>query len=381
MQSITVPYWRLSALYASYFAVVGMVMPYFGLFLNERGLTGQEIGWVMSAMFLARIIGPNFWAWCSDKTGQRLRWVQLGALLSLVTFSGIYWAQGLSLLLVVIVLFGFFWNAILAQMEVLTLGYLAQKPETYGNVRLWGSVGFVIAVAGLGIWFESFSTTTLPTWVVLGALAIFISSISLPPEVNRPSKSSLASFKRQLLSWPVVGFFIAQILLQMSHGPYYTFFSLYLQDFDYSSTMVGFFWALGVVVEVGFFMIAHHLIRHYSVNRLMMIALLLTVIRWLLIATCAQWLPVLLLAQALHAASFAATHAAAIEWLRQNFSSSLQGQGQALYSAAAYGVGGAVGAALSGWLWEMDHSAVFLMAALAAFLSFVITWASNQMKV
>ena len=101
-----------------------------------------------------RIIAPNLWGWLADRSGQRLRISRGGALLTLVVFSAAFWIEGFWAWALLIFGFSFFWNAVLPQFEVITLNALGSARHSYSRVRLWGSIGFIAAVVGLGWLFD-----------------------------------------------------------------------------------------------------------------------------------------------------------------------------------------------------------------------------------
>ena len=116
--------------------------------------------------------------------------------------------------------------------------------------------------------------------------------------------------------------------------------------------MIGFLWALGVCSEVILFIFMRRLLAKFSLRQMLLVSVLLSIIRWLLIAWGAQQISLLLLAQLLHAATFAATHAVAIHLVHQYFGAQHQGKGQALYSSLSFGLGGMLGSFYSGYLLE-----------------------------
>ena len=171
----------------------------------------------------------------------------------------------------------------------------------------------------------------------------------------------------------ILSFLAASFLLQLSHGPYYTFYSLYLvEHFHYSNTQTGMLWALGVIAEVAIFLVMHHLLRRFSIRQLLLFCFVVTSLRWLLIGYLADYILVLLIAQLMHAASFGIAHAASIELVRTQFKGAHQGQGQALYSSLSFGAGGAAGALIGGMLWDASASLTFLLAAAASLLAFIL---------
>lgn len=372
--AVVLPYWRLSGFYFFYFALLGAYIPFWSLFLEGEGFSPLEIGYLSGAVMATKIMAPNLWGWLADASGQRLRVVRLGALLALVCFCGIFASRAFSIMLLVVVLYSFFWNAILPQFEVITLAHLGSRYNRYSQLRVWGSVGFILAVVGLGLWFDHVPVASLP-WVMAGLLAAIWLSSLLIVDVARPTRhASAAGLWKILRNNTVWGFLLVCFLLQVAHGPYYTFFSVHLQDLGYSRTAIGQFWALGVVAEVVLFLFMHRVLPRYGIRWLTLACLALAVLRWLLIGYAAQYWLVLVFAQCLHAATFGAFHAVAIELIRRSFPPALAGQGQALYSGLSFGAGGAVGAIASGWLWQYSQQTTYLMASGASLLALLLAW-------
>lgn len=119
----------------------------------------------------------------------------------------------------------------------------------------------------------------------------------------------------------------------------------------------------------------HRLLPRYGARHLLLAALAVTVLRWLIIASQPLNMPLLLIAQLMHAASFGILHASAIHMIHQLFPGRLQGRGQALYSSLSFGLGGAIGSLLSGYVWtEMGPSWIYYMAAIMAGFGLLIAW-------
>ena len=363
-------YWRLSAFYLFYFALLGVLVPYWGLYLRDVGFAAAQIGILMAIPQLTKIGAPNLWGWLADITGQRLRIIRLGNLMAALLFTGVFFAEGFWQMLMVLGAFSFFWNAVLAQFEVVTLSTLGRHSDRYSQVRLWGSVGFILAVLILGHVLDSAPVTLVP-WVLLGLLwAIWCCTLSLPAQsatsVQRGQREGLLNVLRRP---GVAVFFLCAFLMQLSHGPYYAFYTLYLVDMGISRSLAGQLWALGVVAEVCVFLLMHRVLHRFSLVTLIRASLVLAALRWLLIGALADSILILLFAQLLHAATFGIFHAAAIAWLHRTFRGGLAGQGQALYSSLGFGAGWAVGATLSGLFWDRLGGTSFLLAASVALLA------------
>ncbi|TVP55481.1 MAG: MFS transporter [Halomonadaceae bacterium] len=368
-------YWRLSNLYFWYFAALGALVPYWSLYLKDSGFSYLEIALLMATLQGTKIIAPNLWGWLGDKSGQRLRLVRIGALASLVCFAGVFARPEFTGLLLVMLSFSFFWNAILPLYEVVTLHNLGSDVRRYGRVRLWGSIGFIAMVALIGALLEFFPVSMLP-WMILPVfVGILLSTqgVHSEPRVRREAHhGSIMAIIRQPAVW---SFFLVNFLLQVSHGPYYTFFSIHLETMGYGKFSVGSLWALGVIAEVLLFLIMHRFLGRFTMRSIVLVAIALTALRWGVIAEFSDQLLILLGAQLLHAASYGALHAVSVHYIHNYFGEGHHGQGQALYSGLTFGAGGAVGAFAAGLIVQADSTVMaFWGAALAMTLGLVVAW-------
>lgn len=366
-----VPYWRLSGFYFFYFGLLGTLLPFWGLYLRDRGFSLVEIGQLMAIMVGTKLIAPNIWGWLADRTGKRMRIIRIGALLALICFFPIFSEPGYWGVALVMVGFSFFWNAILPQFEVVTLRHLDAAPQYYSLIRVWGSVGFVVAVVGLGWYFEHHELGILPVLVsLLLAMILFAGLVVRNPGYRAASRGSLSAFLFELRAPQPILFFTICLLLQVSHGPYYTFFSIYLEDYHYSKTMIGWLWALGVIAEIVVFLLVHRLFERFSIRTLAICSLLLASLRWLITGLFPEIPTLIVLAQISHAATFGVFHAIAMRMIHKYFSTRASGQGQAMYSAFSFGIGGALGAWLSGLIVESQGgSMAYFMAAAVALVA------------
>ena len=370
-----IPYWRLSSFYFFYFCLVGALNPYLGLYLSDIGFTAHAIGAVNGVLMGTKVVAPNLWGWLCDRTGQRLRIIALGSFVAAVSFTGLFFWQALIPILIITCIYSFFWNAVLSQFDTVTVQYLHDNSHKYSQVRVWGSVGFIVAVVILGWVFDHFSIQYLIpiSWVLLTLIWISTLTINEPPKIKTAVQHH--DHWLQLLRKPhVIAFFIGAFLLQFSFGAYYSFFSLHLESYGYSRTSIGLLWALGVFCEVILFLFMHKIMARVSVSTILFWSLIFTGIRWLAIAFLANNVWIMILTQSIHALSFGAAHAGSIEMICRFFQGPNAGQGQALYSAISFGAGGALGAIVSGFLWDISAQLVFVVSALSVFIAAIVIW-------
>src|SRR5512135_530405 len=233
------PYWRLSGFYFFYFAFVGAMAPYWGLYLKSIDFNAFQIGVLMSLLQVTRIFAPNIWSWVADRSGKRVAIIQVAVVLSLLTYCGVFFVTSFWWLFVVMALMSFFWGASLPLVEATTLSHLKEKTAKYGRIRLWGSVGFVASVAGLGYLFDFVAIRWL-LWAVLGMMAgLLLFSRRIPEAQVLPHHTDQLPVWHIIRRPEVFAFIGAGFLMAAAHGPYYTFYSIYLVDHGYPKSSVG----------------------------------------------------------------------------------------------------------------------------------------------
>jgi PPP family 3-phenylpropionic acid transporter len=374
-RSVRTPYWRLSGFYWFYFASLGALVPYWSLYLKELGFSARDIGVLMALIMGTKIIAPNVWGWIADHTQRRMNIVRLGCLLAAVCFAGVYYSDRYGWLILVMMAFSFFWNAALPQMEATTFNHLREHAHRYSNIRLWGSVGFILTVAALGPLLDQFGARLLPHVLLALFAGIWLSSLTVP-EAAEPAHAHNHEPLLKVLKRPaVLALLSVCFLMQMSHGPFYTFYTIYLEDYGYSRTLIGQLWALGVIAEVLVFMVLPRLVPRWGLRWLLVVSLLVACLRWVLVGYFAHVLWIMVFAQLLHAATFGVYHASAIQLIHRYFMGRHHGKGQALYSSLSFGAGGAVGSFYSGLTWDTAGPAfTFAVAAATALIAMIITW-------
>lgn len=369
------PYWRLSGFYFFHFATLGVLVPYWALYLNAIGFSAVAIGHLMALLLLARIVAPVAWSWLADHGVQRMRVMRLTSFLTIVAFSGVFFGRQFWWLAAVMLLFSCFWNASLPLLEVITMNHLGARAGAYGRVRLWGSIGFILAVLVLGPMVDHYGPAAiLPAIVVLMA-GIWIYSILLPESDTVFPAEHSEPFWRIVLRPRVFGFLLTCLLMQASHGPYYTFYTILLEDIGYSKTVIGALWGFAVLCEIGLFLMMQRILTRVQLGRMLLASFLLAALRWLLIGWYPDRLAVLVLAQTLHAASFGAFHAGAMQMVHRFFTGRHQHRGQAAYGSASFGLGGALGSLYSGYAWELlGPATTYMLAATLAGAAWVVAF-------
>lgn len=372
---MSVPYWRLSGFYFFYFATVGVLIPYWSPYLKESGFNPVEIGELSALLSATRIIAPILWGWIADRTGKNLRIIRIAAFSTALFFSGFLYAHGYFWFAWITIGFSFFWNAALPQFEALTLYHLKNETHRYSRIRLWGSIGFIVAVLGVGWLLDRQPPAIIP--IVITSLMVLIWLVSLITPTTQAINHEVAAVGiMQIVKKPeVVAFLVANMLLQLAHAPYYVFYSIYLKHYQYSASLTGFLWALAVFAEIVLFIYMRGVLKRFSLRAVLLFSIVLGIIRWLIIAWCVDYFWLLVFAQLLHAATFGGVHVAAMHLVHLYFGDRHQGKGQAFYTSLSFGLGGMLGSYYSGYYWEsLGAEFVYSMAAVFCSIAFVIVY-------
>ena len=375
-QTAKLPALRLSSFYFAYYAALGAFTPYWSLYLQSRGMDVAAISVLMSLWYATRIVAPSTWTTLAARSPQPIRWLRLGCLLTLLSFAAFLLPLRFAGLFAVMCAFCFFYNAVMPQFEAITLSHLGERSDRYGQIRVWGSIGFIAVVATFGMLLDWFGVHTLP-WLMLPLFAGLLASShsnGYAHAVEEVHDENHVGFRARMRRPQVIAFFAAAFLAQVSFGPYYTFFSIFLQEHGYSASMLGLFWTVGVLAEIGVFFLASRIFRRWDAGKVMVFALSSAALRWWATALFPDSIPLMLLAQLTHALNFGAFFAAVMQLLVRFFPGRMNGHGQGVFYGLSSGVGGVVGALTAGQLWRFGGEAAFLASGCFALIAAGIAW-------
>ena len=381
-QLVVNPTYALSGYYFAYFAYVGAYSPYITLYLKAVGISAAQIGLLYSIPQVMRIFGPTLWGHLSDRSERPALILRIATLIALAGFGAVWFGSSFAWLFCAFVVMHFFTSAQMPLVEAITLDHVRDMPGQYGRIRLWGSVGFIASVLGLGYLLDHVTETAVLA-VVTALLALVVLMAWLMPaprrrEVHHDDGTSVADVLRRP---EVRAFFAAGMLNAFAHAALYTFYSLYLINHGYSKGTVGWMWSLGVIIEIGVFHYLPQLTKRFDLTALYFSTFVACGLRFLLIAWAVDFWWLLVFAQLLHAFTFAIYHSSAVALVGRYFGPARMARGQALYISLTFGLGGFIGATVSGSLWESIGPAwTYTLSALAGFAGMLVFWRFRRVR-
>jgi PPP family 3-phenylpropionic acid transporter len=367
---------RLSLFYGAFFLYGGLSLPFLPIWLAAKGLDPGEIGIVLAAPMVVRVIAVPLWSRLADRLGMLPRALVAASLASVAAFALVGTLSGFIAILIGFTLAATVSAPVLPFGDALALRALRGRMPRYGGVRLWGSVAFIVANLGGGVVLARLGARDV-IWAVVASLALTAAAAVLlarrePPAPERPDAAPApASLWRS-------GAFIAVVLgaslIQASHSVYYGFSTLQWSARGISGPAIGALWALGVVAEVLLFALSGRVVGAVGATRMIALGGVGGVIRWGAMAldppTAA--LPVL---QCLHAATFAATHLGAMHFMAQAVPTGRGATAQGDF-VAVQGIVSAAAMSLSGVLVAHVGSLAYAAMAVAAGLGTLFAMAA-----
>ncbi|MCE2916817.1 MAG: MFS transporter [Rubrivivax sp.] len=370
---------------ATYFVSLGVFNPYAPLWFQSLGFSTLAIGTIASLQAWTRVFAPYGWAWLGDHGVRRVVLIRIaaaGSLCSALALLGLtsLWPVAAATCLMFVANAGVvpLYEATLAQ--ALGQGDPRAYAKRYGRIRVWGSVGFVVAVTALGALLQLTGMGGFPAFVVAANALLLVAALRLPRQAAAAVHAEPAPAVLPVLRRPEVLWFFASIFFTvLAHTSLYTFFSLYLTDLGYPKSAIGALWAVAVCVEIVFFWFQGRFFHRIDPQRWLRSAAAVTALRFAVVAAAGATPWVLVAAQCTHAVTFAGHHMACLQTLNRHFGGRLRGRGQALYTTLGYGLSGVIGGVGGGWLIEwLGYSAVFWAASACGGLAWVCVARSQR---
>ena len=371
-----------AAISLCYFGFIGLFSPYAPLWYQSLGYSTFAIGVLTSLQSATRLFAPYAWGWWADHSGRRepLLRVAIGgavfASLGFFFFRDYVWIAAVCVALMLCT------AGVVPISEAVLAHHVSSGGQVdigrYGRVRLWGSVGFVAVATASGFVLERAGVERFPL-LCTGVLAsLLFAAFRLPPS-SEPAhaepvvKGALAVLREPVVAW----FFTGTFLTVLAHTSLYAFYSLYLASLGYGQGAIGLLWAVGVAVEVAWFAFQGRWVNRLPVHGWLALAAAVSALRFAAIAAFAGHAAVLIVAQLLHAITFAAQHSACIAVISRHFPGRLRSRGQALYTVLGYGASGVLGGVAGGALSErLGFAAVFWAASAVSVVAVLTCWRS-----
>ncbi|MFC1515465.1 MFS transporter [Thermodesulfobacteriota bacterium] len=355
----------LSSQYFLYFGVMGIFLPYFNLYCYHLEFTGFQIGVLSAIRSVALVLTPLVWSALADRFQLRKPIYIFCNCISTAIWAFFIFTTDFWVMLFITVFYSIFYAPIISFLEAFTMDVLGKEKKRYGRVRVWGSMAFITSVLVLGKIIDLYSINVILILIFSGSLILAFISFKIP-DIRMIKKEPFALKVRDLLKPRVIVFLFCAFLMLVSHGTYYGFYSIHLENMGYGSTFIGVAWAAASISEIVIMVKSDSIFKRFSIENVLVFSFLVAGIRWfaLFFATSAA---ALLILQMLHAMTYGTFHVASILYIDSLTPDETKTLGQAVNNAVTYGLGLMVGFFLSGYLFESVGSfGLFMISAFIA---------------
>jgi PPP family 3-phenylpropionic acid transporter len=369
----------ISSQYFIYFGVMGIFLPYFNLYCYNLGFSGLQIGALSGLRSVAMVVFPLIWGILADRHDLRRPIYILCNFIStavwvMYLFNIEFWPM-----LFITALYGMFYAPIISFLEAVTMDVLGTAKKSYGRIRAWGSISFIVMVLVLGKIIDLYSVDIILVLILIGSVMLTLISLAIPA-IQATKKNLLAPGAGSLLEKRVIVFLFCAFLMLVSHGAYYGFFSIHLANMGFGSTFIGITWALASTAEILVMIKSDKLFHRFSLENVLFFSFVVAAARWMILFF-AQSATVILLSQILHAVTYGTFHMASILYIDRLAPEKAKTLGQAVNNALTYGLGLMVGFFVNGYVYEITGSfTLFLMSSLIALASGLL-FKSHQLAI
>jgi PPP family 3-phenylpropionic acid transporter len=361
--------------------VIASFFPFFSLFLSSRGLSPSEVGLVIAAMAVLRIVTNPVWGNLADaRLGRRrvLRLGLLGAAVAAILLSAI--GHDLASILAPAALLAAFSGQIGPNIDALTLAQLDDAGMTnYGRIRAWESFGYAVACIGFGALLERVGATWLMVVNALSMLAVLAWSQTLP--ADRPTRrvdhgrlgTVGAVFREAPRFW---GFLAGALLLWTGFNGAWNFLALRIESRGGGPLLVGVGAALGGLVEIAVMLNTGRLSRRIGLRSVYAIGATVYALAFVLWGLVKSPVVVSLLT-VFEGCGFALLFTSGVVIVGRLLPKTLYSTGQSLMSTVGFGIAPIVGGAVGGWVFEhLGAEDLYLGAAVLALAGGAVVWLS-----
>ena len=268
-------------------------------------------------------------------------------------------------MLIITALYGIFYAPIISFLEAVTMDVLGSEKKSYGRIRAWGSISFIVMVLVLGKIIDLYAVDIILGLILAGSLTLAVISVGIPA-IKAQKQDLLQPGADSLLDRRIIIFLFCAFLMLVSHGAYYGFFSIHLENLGYGSTFIGVTWALASTAEILTMIKSDKIFDRFSLENVLFFSFLVAAVRWMILFFAGSTV-VILVAQLLHAVTYGTFHMASILYIDRLAPGQAKTLGQAVNNALTYGLGLMVGFFVNGYVYEITGSnTLFLMSALIA---------------
>lgn len=351
--------------YFLYFGVMGIFLPYFNLYCYNIDFSGFQIGTLSAIRSVALVIFPLIWGTLADRFQIRRPIYILCNFTSTAIWFFFFYTTDFVAMLLITVFYGIFYTPVISFLEAFTMDVLGKEKKSYGRIRGWGSFAFIMIVIVVGQIIDLYSIKIIITLIFIGSLLQAFISTRIP-DIQIKKQAPFTSQAKAFFNRRVILFLFCAFMMLVSHGTYYGFFSIHLEELGYGNVFIGIAWALASIAEILIMIKSDSIFKRFSLENVLIFSFIVATLRWFALFFVTSPAGILFL-QIFHAMTYGTFHVASILYIDSLSPDATKTLGQAVNNAVTYGLGLMVGFFINGYLFEIIGTfSLFLISGFIA---------------
>lgn len=341
----------IRAMYLGYYMAIGSYIPYINLYYERLGLSGVRIGLLAAIPVLVASTTTLVWGTIADalRWHRQILWASLLAAPFVVLMLSR--ARSYTALIAIVVAFALATSPIVPLLDSSALHVASAHNSSYGNIRLWGTLGWSISSWLVGVLIERTTIRVLFYGYILFILLAFFVSLRLHPRQTALQTSLKQGLRRLLLRKDLLLFLLSAFMITLTSGAVMSFFSIFLDGIGAGEGVIGMAWMLAALTEIPVMFYSRSMLQHIGARGLLIVAFATYALRWLLLSFITNPVWVLLL-QLLHGFSFAAYLIGGVTYVNERTPEGLSTTAQAVFNVVTFGLASTTGSLVGGYFYD-----------------------------
>ena len=369
-----------STFYLFYFGAIGAILPYLNLYYQSRGMDTKQIGYLAALRTFMAIVAAPFWGMIADVLRIHKYMLVVAVCGTLIPSFLLGHVAGFWTLSTLIILYFFFLSPIMPLADNAILQMIKER-ESYGQLRVWGGIGWGIAAWASGVMAENDGLTAIFTiYLALMVLNLIVVWPLPVPQIGAPDSSYFVELKLLFRNRAWIGFLASMLLIGISYAILNEYFAIYLKALGAGESLFGLSIAAASVSEVPVYLLSAYLMRKLTPRGLLMVAFFSLMVRAFFYSFIVdpRWA---IAGQLLHGPSFSAMWAAAVVYVSKIAPDHLGATAQSVLGTTLFGIAGVIGAIFGAQVYDFAGPVtLFRIAGVVAIGGMIFFWTMGGME-
>lgn len=337
--------------YFLYYAAFAFFAPFIVLFYQQLNFSGVQIGLLTGVPPLVSLAAGPLLSGVADRTRRHNLIMAAGLIAAAVTIFLLPSLTNFLTIFILVILYNIIFAPVGSLSDSATMAMLGEERSMYGRVRLGGTFGWGVFAQIAGTVFYAFGLKVVfYVYTGITLLNLFVSQ-KLTFGKHEEHQTTQGSIRTFLTNRRWVVFLLSSFFGGLGVASVVSYLSPYLTELGANGNQIGFAFTIATVTELPVFFFGHHLVKRFTPYGLYRIALVLIGIRSLFFGFVNTF-PLAILVQALGGMLFPAFWSAGVAYADEHAPAGLKSTAQAIFGAASFGIGSAVGGLICGVMLE-----------------------------